>query len=414
MKGIIGIIGTFYLLLSGVAQAQIYADVKTSEGSFTIELDYTRAPKTCANFIRLAEGSCYWIDSTTGQVKKEPYYNGLIFHRVIDGFMSQTGSQKGDGSDGPGYNFQDEFGGSGHVGAYYVSMANSGPHTNGSQFFITAGATRHLDGVHSVFGMVVLHDTPGDGTPYIGAGREVCNAINAVDVGDADKPVEDVVIESVTIRRVGAAALNFDEHAQGLPEVKVRNPRIAVDGEKVELKLTLLMSAKTHYYYSEDMKSWSQGDSVYLDASKTPQGTIDVSEEVGEGVEMFFYASHTHYDDSVVQWPSELAGKTLTIVTRFGQTAFTFTSDQGGTLLHGGTLSGAFTVHDLRSDWLGSNIYLATNLTVGSNPVHFRLRLGYDSSSPLLLSGRHSGSIIYYAVSGSSSEATSGNMTQTR
>ena len=132
-----------------------YAVFDTTEGSFTIRLFEKEVPRTVANFVGLAEGTKEWKDPATGQKQTGPYYNGVIFHRVIDGFMIQGGDRLGTGTGGPGYNFADEFHPSlRHSRAGVLSMANAGPNTNGSQFFITFGPTPHLDGKHTVFGRV--------------------------------------------------------------------------------------------------------------------------------------------------------------------------------------------------------------------------------------------------------------------
>ena len=119
----------------------IYADFSTSLGGFTCRLEYAVAPKAVANFIGLATGQRAWLELPTGRVRTDAFYNGLTFHRVIAGFMSQGGSPNGQGTDGPGYSFVDEFNsGLRHDGFGVLSMANSGPDSNGSQFFITVSA----------------------------------------------------------------------------------------------------------------------------------------------------------------------------------------------------------------------------------------------------------------------------------
>jgi peptidyl-prolyl cis-trans isomerase A (cyclophilin A) len=167
-----------------------YAVFDTSEGSFTIRLFEKEAPKTVANFVGLAEGTKEWKDPATGQKQSGPYYNGVTFHRVIDGFMIQTGDRLGTGTGGPGYNFADEFHPSlRHSRAGILSMANAGPNTNGSQFFITLGPTPHLDNRHSVFGEVT-------------EGIDVVKRIGSVPTGRGDRPVKAVVINSIAINRV--------------------------------------------------------------------------------------------------------------------------------------------------------------------------------------------------------------------
>jgi peptidyl-prolyl cis-trans isomerase A (cyclophilin A) len=168
-----------------------YARFETTEGTFTVRLFEAEVPKTVANFVGLAEGTTEWTDPATGQKKKEPFYDGVIFHRIIDGFMIQGGDRLGQGTGGPGYNFADEFHPSlRHSRAGILSMANAGPNTNGSQFFITLGPTPHLDNRHSVFGEVV-------------EGMDVVRKIGAVPTGRQDRPATPVVMNRVTIQRVG-------------------------------------------------------------------------------------------------------------------------------------------------------------------------------------------------------------------
>ena len=168
----------------------LYATLKTNRGDIVIELFPNHAPKTVENFVGLAEGTQQWKDPKTGATSNAPFYDGLIFHRVIDGFMIQGGCPNGDGRGGPGYTFKDEF----HPELtfskpYLLAMANSGPGTNGSQFFITVGPTPHLNMHHTIFGEVAD-----------AASREVVDAI-AKTPARRDRPVEDVVIDSVEIER---------------------------------------------------------------------------------------------------------------------------------------------------------------------------------------------------------------------
>ena len=166
-----------------------YAQFTTSMGNFTVLLFEQDAPKTVANFVGLAEGTKEWTDSKTGQKVKRPYYDNLIFHRIIDGFMIQGGDPLGVGTGGPGYQFADEFSPKlRHSKEGILSMANSGKNTNGGQFFITLGPTPHLDNKHSVFGEVV-------------EGMDVVRKIGKVKVGMNDKPVTPVTM-SVKIERV--------------------------------------------------------------------------------------------------------------------------------------------------------------------------------------------------------------------
>lgn len=166
----------------------VYAEFVTSEGNFTAKFFEKEVPETVANFVGLAEGSKEFIDR--GQKAKRPFYDGLIFHRVINGFMIQGGCPSGSGTGGPGYKFADEFHPSlKHDRAGLFSMANSGPGTNGSQFFITLGPTPHLNNKHSVFGEVV-------------EGMDVVKKIGNTKTSSGDRPLTDIVIKSVNISRV--------------------------------------------------------------------------------------------------------------------------------------------------------------------------------------------------------------------
>jgi peptidyl-prolyl cis-trans isomerase A (cyclophilin A) len=167
----------------------VYAEFITSEGNFTIRLFDQEVPNTVANFVGLAEGTREWTDPRTNQKASQPYYDGTIFHRVIDGFMIQGGDPLGQGYGGPGYKFADEFHPSlRHSKAGILSMANAGPNTNGGQFFITLGPTPHLDNKHSVFGEV-------------DSGMDIVHKIGSTQTGPRDRPVKDVVIQTVLIER---------------------------------------------------------------------------------------------------------------------------------------------------------------------------------------------------------------------
>jgi peptidyl-prolyl cis-trans isomerase A (cyclophilin A) len=169
--------------------AGVYAQFVTSEGSFTVRLFDQEAPKTVENFVGLAEGTKQWTDPRTNQKVTRPYYDGVIFHRVIDKFMIQSGDPLGQGIGGPGYNFNDEFHPKlRHDKAGILSMANRGPNTNGGQFFITLGPTPHLDDRHSVFGEVT-------------EGMDVVRKIGSTATGSQDRPLKPIVIQTIKIER---------------------------------------------------------------------------------------------------------------------------------------------------------------------------------------------------------------------
>jgi peptidyl-prolyl cis-trans isomerase A (cyclophilin A) len=164
------------------------ATIVTNQGSFTAELMPQHAPKTVANFTELASGSREWKDPRDGQTKSESLYGGTIFHRVIEGFMIQGGDPTGTGTGGPGYTFEDETPPNGptfnQVGR--LAMANAGPNTNGSQFFVTVAETPWLNGRHTIFGQVT-------------DGYDVVEAISKLPTGAQDRPIDDVVIERIEI-----------------------------------------------------------------------------------------------------------------------------------------------------------------------------------------------------------------------
>jgi peptidyl-prolyl cis-trans isomerase A (cyclophilin A) len=160
----------------------------TNRGSFTVELLPEHAPKTVENFVGLATGRKEWRDPRDGATKKDPLYPGTVFHRVIDGFMIQGGDPVGTGTGGPGYTFEDECppDGPSFSKPGLLAMANAGPNTNGSQFFVTVAETPWLDGRHTIFGEVT-------------EGYDVVEAIAKAPTGAQDRPVDEVVIERIDV-----------------------------------------------------------------------------------------------------------------------------------------------------------------------------------------------------------------------
>jgi peptidyl-prolyl cis-trans isomerase A (cyclophilin A) len=168
----------------------VYAHFTTSEGNFTARLFDAETPTTVANFTGLADGSKEWTDPRSGKKVKQPYYNGTVFHRVIEGFMIQGGDPLGQGTGGPGYTFADEFHPKlRHGKAGLLSMANRGPNTNGGQFFITLAATPWLDDKHTVFGEIT-------------EGMDVVKKIGSTaTTKPGDRPVKPITVEKVTIEK---------------------------------------------------------------------------------------------------------------------------------------------------------------------------------------------------------------------
>jgi len=170
---------------------RLFATLQTSAGPIEVELFPNHAPKTVDNFVGLAEGSREWTDPRTGKREATKLYDGTIFHRIIPNFMIQGGDPLGTGTGGPGYQFRDEI----HpelafTRPYLLAMANAGPGTNGSQFFITVAPTSWLTGKHTIFGEVADADS-----------RAVVDRVASTRTGQQDRPVDDVVLQSVTISR---------------------------------------------------------------------------------------------------------------------------------------------------------------------------------------------------------------------
>ncbi len=202
MKKLIAGLGVLTLLFSGCKAGKypdlgdgIFADIQTTKGDIVVKLYYEATPVTVANFVSLAEGNNTFVDE---KFKDKKYYDGLIFHRVIKDFMLQGGCPEGTGRGNPGYKFKDEFVDSlKHSKKGLLSMANSGPKTNGSQFFITHKPTPWLDNKHTIFGEVVI-------------GLDIVDSIANVTTVPQDKPEVDVVMNKVEIIRNGKVAKKFD------------------------------------------------------------------------------------------------------------------------------------------------------------------------------------------------------------
>ncbi len=218
----------------------LYAEMQTNKGKILLNLEFEKCPMTVANFIGLAEGT---IPNKEKNIET-PYYDGLKFHRVIDNFMVQGGCPKGSGVGGPGYNFPDEFHPElKHTSPGILSMANAGPGTNGSQFFITHIATDWLDNKHTVFGNVI-------------EGMDVVNSIT-----------QDDILENITLNRVGKAAIKFDAPTIFANEVK----NFEENHQKKQKK--------------EAIKVLNQIKEKYPNARSTKSGLIVANEIKGEGIE---------------------------------------------------------------------------------------------------------------------------------
>ncbi len=255
----------FLLLVLGLtvrAHAQIYADVSVSHGAnvlgtFRIQLHHDKAPRTVANFIGLASGQRNWIDPHTGKVQVgQPYYDGLIFHRLIHNFVIQGGDPLGTGGGGPGYIFQDEFDPSlSHSGSYIVSMANSGINSNGSQFFITLSAPTHLDNRHSIFGEVI-DDTS---FPNSRALIDSFKSSSTFPVAPSGLPNNPITINSITLSGPDLASFDINDPSLMLPTVRAKSISINHDSTDSSFSLIWDTQRKTNspLYLSTDLENWS-------------------------------------------------------------------------------------------------------------------------------------------------------------
>lgn len=267
----------------------LYAAFETTMGSFTCRLDTAEAPLTCANFVGLAEGSQHWV-SPEGAVRSDSFYDGLIFHRVIDGFMIQGGDPLGTGAGGPGYAFPDQISTNlTHHSAGILSMANSGPDSNGSQFFITLGPTTWLDGKHAVFGDVI-------------DGMDTVYAIGSTAVTNGSVPLTNVVMQSVRILRVGPEAVAFDPAEYSLPIVESLNVMLA--GGK--LSSGSLNYCEQVLFSSTNLTQWAEWLTQY---SQQASGDWEVSVPATKDCE-FYKGVRVHYPLATT---NEIAGSSFTL-----------------------------------------------------------------------------------------------------
>lgn len=247
----------------------LYANIQTTKGNLIVKFEDKKSPVTVANFIGLAEGK---IDNKA-KAKGVPFYDGTIFHRVIKDFMIQGGDPQGTGMGDPGYKFEDEKNDLKHTGKGILSMANSGPNTNGSQFFITEIATPWLDGKHTIFGEVVKGD-------------DVIDAIANVEKGAQDKPKTDIVLEKVAIFSKGDEYKNYDAaktFTEGKSKIAANNKAMAekaeADAKKAleDLKVGMQVTASGLYYKitkKTEGKSPKVGDNISVHyAGKLTNGT---------------------------------------------------------------------------------------------------------------------------------------------
>jgi len=305
------------------SQGQIYADVEvsygsTSLGTFRIQLHHDLAPRTVANFIGLATGQRAWIDPGNGILQVDrPYYDGLIFHRLIHNFMIQGGDPLGTGMSGPGYVFQDEFHPSlSHV-EYAVSMANSGPLSNGSQFFINLSSPTALDNKHSIFGIVINDATYPNGRSLIDGFKSSVNFPTSA----SDSPDTPITIDSVTISGPDLAAFGIHDPTLGLPTVSPLPLSISQDAATRQFSLGWEAKRQFDYplYFGTDLQNWSLAGKIFS-MDDNPAYEIDI-DGIATTAKAFYQSTQIDYT-----WLTEAPQNILADGTQLD-----FTTD-GGTL----------------------------------------------------------------------------------
>jgi peptidyl-prolyl cis-trans isomerase A (cyclophilin A) len=328
----------FVLLVSLPAFGQtngIFADFTTSLGNFTCQLSYSNAPTAVADFIALATGQRPWLDLVTGETRTNAFYNGLTFHRVIAGFMNQGGSPNGTGTDGPGYSFRDEFSPLLTFNTPWIlAMANSGKDSNGSQFFVTVEPYTYGNNTYVVFGQVV-------------AGTNVVAAINHVATDSTnDKPLTNVVIQQVAIRRVGAAAQGFDINAKGLPVVTNIPIMLSQSSGEISLNFSNRLNSHNRWYSTTNLSAWTAnnlGIEVATPLSNVVQVPMDTPQK-------FFRFAQVQYPTTLYT-PKTVFGRTLTLVfTGQGTNTIVFDSAGGGTYNFPGVTNGTVTAYTWLQD----------------------------------------------------------------
>ncbi len=340
----------------------IYAEFNTSMGSFTCRLDYAVAPKAVANFIGLATGERAWLD-TNGFIRTSPFYSDSIFHRVVPDFVVQGGSINGLPKGGPGYQFRDEFSPSERHDAFGVlSMANSGPDSNGSQFFVTAGPQPALNDSYTIFGRLY-------------GGSNVVYSMNHVSTLN-EKPLTNIVLQNVVIRRIGESAQAFDIHAQGLPVVTNLYLGAARSGTNISLTFSNQLNVNNWIYSSTNLHNWNGMNFGFETALPLVNGIFSSATLPAQ----FFRGARILYPDTLYV-PKSMAGKTLTLdfpATESSQHAvyqITFTNSVGGTYTNSLQQSGAVSYGYQQDPYRG-------RMTVGFDDALrtvFVLHLGYNS-----------------------------------
>ena len=390
------ILAGLLLLTPLTAVAQMYADFQTSVGNFTCELNFQATPKTVANFVTLAEGTRPWLDERVGLVSStlppQPFYDGIVFHRVVNqagNRILQAGSRKGDGSDGPGYTFEDEFRVSEptsyqHDSPYQLSMANSGLGSNGCQFFITGEALPALNGKFTVFGKVV-------------SGGAVIESILTAATDAHDQPLASISINHVTIRKIGTEASRFDASRVVLPMVTVPEFQSSITpGSTATLAFIQPARSLLHLWSSEDGgATWSDIGSRFIGAGERAATSVQIDlSKAPDTAELLFRPVVTIYPtDSIV--PSSVTNQQLYLENESGDYTFHFNAhgDQSYLIVFpsGETKTGKIQQVVYEPDGYGANLIIDT----GADGA-FRYRLAPNGKSKTGITGLQRGSFYNF------------------
>ncbi|GAA5480812.1 peptidylprolyl isomerase [Haloferula sargassicola] len=363
--------------LPSTAPAALLAHVSTTVGDITVELQYDKAPQAVANFITLTEGTRAHIDADTGALSHEPYYIGEKFFRVVDDAtfkIAQTGSGTGTNSGGPGYTFKDEFDLSLRHVPYVLSMANSGPNSNGSQIFFVGNSTpSHLDDVHTLFGLV-----PD------AASRATIDAIHAAGNDGSS-------ITAITFERTDAAAEAFDEFAQNLPTVTPLEGALEVtpgDSSRFVVSSPLEHGDMLAFTRSEDLATWLPALKNHLGINEDPSAVTSLTLDDASSSRAFYHPVLARHPGAVA--PSLTANLSFNLAVTNASLVFAFDeTGTAGTVTYtpatGSVVSGTFNYYSGSSSAHEINFIADTNL----NPQYFLIKVGCDDQSDGTISGRH-------------------------
>lgn len=385
---------SIFFLLTCTLQAELIARFQTTLGNVDVVMQYATAPQAVANFITLAQGSRPWVDPFNGKIRTEPFYNGIKIHRTANNSefkFAQGGSPKGDGSDGPGYTFKDEFNSPLTHVPYVLSMANAGPNTNGSQFFFTGSLSQPtFDDVHTIFGLVT------DPTS-----RSVVDAM--ISAGP-----NGTTINEVTFTRTDAAAIAFNELAQNLPEISCPGGFLTVN-KGVSAVWNLIPSISTgeifHAFRSTTMApgSWAEIDFAQLHVGIS-SGALLVPVALSAPLENAS-APSAYYNLYVARHPasdapSYLTNRTVTIPLGGGILTYAFdASGVAGTTTYtptsGSSLGGPFTTINPNTGTplapsTDAHSFVFTADTPSIDPRYLLIKVGCDSATNRQVIGRHS------------------------